>query len=98
MALQTSQKPATIALRVQPASPQDRISIDETGIRVKLKAMAVDGQANKRLIAVLAKALKVTQASVTIKRGLTSKNKLISIAGLDQSEVDSRLAAVANAG
>ena len=60
-------------------------------MRVRLAAPPVDGKANQRLIRLLAKRLGVRQVDVAIIHGLSSREKVIEIAGLSSTELRVRL-------
>ena len=66
-------------LKVHPGSSQEKIKFfeDKTDfIEVWLKVKAIDNKANLRLIKVLKKHFK---KPIRIKRGLTSRNKIIEV-------------------
>ena len=84
----------TLTLRVKPASRINSLSINASGsLILSLQAIAEDGQANKLLIKYLAKLLHTQQKKITIQQGMTSRNKVISIASLpdEQDEIIARL-------
>ncbi|MDE3076579.1 MAG: DUF167 domain-containing protein [Chloroflexota bacterium] len=83
--------PARVTLRVVPGSSGDSLSRDQGGFRLRLAAPAVEGKANKRLIAVLGKMLHVPQSSLKLERGQTARTKLIAVEGMNQEELDRRL-------
>jgi uncharacterized protein YggU (UPF0235/DUF167 family) len=60
-------------------------------LRVYVTAAPVDGEANKAVIAVVAKLLKVPKSRVSIKRGESSRDKLLVIEGLGAEELARRL-------
>jgi uncharacterized protein (TIGR00251 family) len=55
------------------------IKIGENDYKIKVDAPASEGKANKRLIEILAEHFKVSKYSVSIMRGLKSKNKIVEI-------------------
>jgi uncharacterized protein (TIGR00251 family) len=82
----------TFAIRVQPRSSKNAIT-GEMGeaLKVALMAPPVEGKANEACIEFFANLLKVPRSSVTIAAGLTSRNKVIRVAGLSGVEVEKRL-------
>jgi uncharacterized protein len=84
---------ATFAIKVHPRAKKNAIT-GEVGdaLKVALTAPPVDGKANEACIAFFANVLKVPRSSVTIAAGLTSRNKVIRVAGLSAEEVRDRLA------
>lgn len=78
-----------LAVKVTPKASADRIqgwAEDEAGERVlKIAVTAVpeDGKANKAVIALLAKRLKLPKSAITIASGETSRRKTLLIDGDD---------------
>ena len=69
-----------IQVKVKPNSKQQKIEQSRDGIWIiRLKSPPVDGKANRELIELLAKKFKIPQKQITIKAGLSAKNKLIEI-------------------
>jgi len=71
-------------VRVQPRSSRKGIGgvVGET-IKVNLTAPPVDGAANEQLIEVLSEELGIARSSIRVVRGLTSRQKVVVIKGLD---------------
>ena len=83
---------AKVALLVHPNATRNEVSGFSDGVlRVKIAAPPTRGRANKELTAFLSQLLGVGKSSITIIRGHTSRNKLITISGLSQEEVKQRL-------
>jgi uncharacterized protein len=82
----------TFAVRVHPRAKKDAIT-GELGdaLKVALTAPPVEGKANEACVAFFAKLLKVPRSSVSIAAGLTSRNKVVRVAGLSAEEVRARL-------
>ena len=60
-------------------------------IKIKLRAPAVEGKANRALIQFLAARLKIPTRTIAIVRGQKSREKLICIDGLSDQEMQRRL-------
>jgi hypothetical protein len=58
------------------------IKIDENSYRVKIDAPAIEGEANKRLIEILAEYFNIPKSSVKILKGFKNRNKIVSIDNL----------------
>ena len=77
----------SIALRVTPRGGQDRIDGLETlangrsVVKVRVRAIAEGGEANRAVIELLAKALRVPKSNVRVMSGATSRLKQIAIDG-----------------
>ncbi len=71
---------AIFKVKVKPNSQQQSIEVEADGsLKVCLKSPPVDGKANQELIKLLAKKFNVKKSEITIKSGLSAKNKLIEI-------------------
>ena len=77
----------SVALRVTPRGGRDDIDGIETlangrsVVRVRLRAIAEGGEANRAVMELVAKALGVTKASVRVLSGTTSRLKQIAVDG-----------------
>ena len=70
----------TFNVRVVPRASRSEIAGEFDGaLRVRLAAPPVDGAANRQLIKLLAKELKVPQSAVDIVAGSASKSKTVRI-------------------
>jgi uncharacterized protein (TIGR00251 family) len=68
------------AVRVVPRASRSEIAGESEGaLRIRIAAPPVAGAANRELIRVLAKELKVAQSAIQIVSGLGSKNKTIDL-------------------
>jgi uncharacterized protein (TIGR00251 family) len=78
----------TFAVKVHPRAKKNAIT-GQVGdaLKLSLTAPPVDGKANDACIDFFAKLLKVPRSSVTIAAGLTSRNKVIRVAGLTAQQV-----------
>jgi uncharacterized protein (TIGR00251 family) len=78
----------TFAVKVHPRAKKNAIS-GEVGdaLKVSLTSPPVDGKANSACIDFFAKLLNLPRSSVTIAAGLSSRNKVICVAGLSAEEV-----------
>jgi len=56
-------------------------------VKIKLRAPAVDGKANAALIRFLAEHLQLPRHSIVLERGRASRDKLIRVDGLSESEL-----------
>ena len=65
---------------VKPNSSKESLKeISERVLEARVKEPPTEGRANKRLIELLAKHFKVPKSRVRIKRGASSKRKLVEI-------------------
>ena len=71
---------AILKVKFKPNSKQQSVEAEADGsLKVCLKSPPVDGKANQELIKLLAKKFNVKKSEITIKSGLSSKNKFIEI-------------------
>jgi uncharacterized protein (TIGR00251 family) len=88
----------TLHVKVVPGSSRDRVAGQYgEGIKVQVSAPPEDGKANQAVIAVLAEALGVKPVQVTLVRGQTQPRKVFEVSGIDQGDLDARLAAILRA-
>jgi uncharacterized protein (TIGR00251 family) len=79
---------ARIAVRVQPnAARSEALGFKDGCLRVKIAAPPVKGKANQELLRFLSGILKVSKSNITIRKGVTSKTKVIDISGLSQEQL-----------
>ncbi|GMU74100.1 MAG: hypothetical protein AMXMBFR44_2990 [Candidatus Campbellbacteria bacterium] len=70
-----------IQVKVTPSARTERFEVRNDGLFViAVREKPKDDEANIRVLALLAKHLKVPKTSLRIKRGLRGRNKLIEIA------------------
>jgi uncharacterized protein (TIGR00251 family) len=68
------------SVKVKPNSKQQSIIEEEDGsLTVHLKSPPVDGKANKELVELLAKKFAVPKSHITIRVGLSGRNKVVNI-------------------
>jgi uncharacterized protein (TIGR00251 family) len=84
---------ASFEVRVHPRARKDAVT-GQVGdaLKISLTTPPIEGRANEACIEFFAKLLKVPRSSVTIASGLTSRNKVIRVAGLSAAELSERLA------
>ncbi|MFQ5443307.1 MAG: DUF167 domain-containing protein [Nitrospinales bacterium] len=70
---------------IQPRSSQNKISgLLNNTLKIHLTAPPVDGSANRMCVKFLSKVLGISPSKVSIAQGLTGKNKVIQIEGMDE--------------
>lgn len=83
----TSTTGVSIALRVTPHGGRDgvdgieQLSDGRSVLKVRVRAIADGGEANRAVLVLLAKSLGVPKASVSLLSGATSRLKQVAIAG-----------------
>ena len=86
---------ATVSIKVVPGSSRDRVA-GRLGdaIKVTVSAPPEDGRANKAVCQLLAEFLNVKANQVQVIKGHAQRMKVIRIEGLEQTDLDARLAEV----
>src|SRR5579864_476361 len=88
----------SVSLRVTPRGGRDaidglgRLADGRSVVKVRVRALAEGGEANRAVVRLLAKALGVRQAAVSIASGATSRLKRVEVSG-DAITLGRRLAA-----
>ena len=88
---------ASITLRVTPSASRDAV-VGWQGdvLRLRVAAPAQRGKANEAVLRLLAAALGIERRRLRIVRGPTSRQKVVSVDGLDEAEVRARLASASS--
>jgi uncharacterized protein (TIGR00251 family) len=82
----------SLRLKVTPSASRDAVvGWQEDILRVHVRAPAQRGKANEAVLRLLANALGVDQRRLRIVRGETSRQKVLSVDGLDQAGIRARL-------
>ena len=77
-----------VSVHVQPrASRSEIIGQHGTALKVRLQAPPVDGAANEALVQLLAESLGVSQRSVRVVTGATSRTKTVEVDGTTEAAV-----------
>ena len=85
-------------MRLTPSGGADRIDgvmRDAEGnrlLKARVRAAPEDGKANAALETMLAKALGVAKSKVSVTRGMSARQKTISVDGADASDIEALFA------
>lgn len=83
---------AAVRLRVQPRAARDAIVGWREGVlRVSVTAPPVEGEANRAVGTLLARALGVRPSAVAVVAGARGRDKLVRVAGWTAEQVRARL-------
>lgn len=86
---------ARIAVRVQPRSRADALVELRAGVLVvRVIAPPLDGRANSAVCRLLADALDVRRARLSIVRGQRARDKVVAVEGIDQAAADAAIRTV----
>ena len=78
----------TIEIKLHPRAGRDRLAgVINNRLKIDVAAAPIKNKANRSMIKLLSKTLKVPQETIVIKRGTTSRNKLIEIRSISTEEV-----------
>ena len=70
-----------LKLKVFPKARQERLEEKGDLLKVYVKEPAIEGRANKRLIEILAKHLKLKKYQLKIIRGINSRERVVEVDG-----------------
>jgi uncharacterized protein len=85
-------KQTRITVHVQPNAGRNAVvSLDDGILRVKIAAPPVEGKANQQLIIFLSKVLNLRKSDISIDKGTTGRNKLLTIVGIERDELEKLL-------
>ncbi len=83
---------SSLRIRLTPRAARNEIVRWEAGVlSVRVTAPPVDGAANEALIELLADGLKIRKTDIQIRSGASSREKLLTIAKLDEETLYGRL-------
>jgi uncharacterized protein (TIGR00251 family) len=83
---------ARITLYCQPGAKQTQLAgLHDGKPKLQLKAPPVDGEANKALIAYLAKLCGVAKSAISIEMGAASRIKRVEVAGVSDEQLRAAL-------
>ena len=77
-----------LEVRVQPRAKKNEVTVRGGKVLVRVTAPPADGKANAAVCALLAKTLGLPKTAVRVERGATSRDKVVSIDGMDEREVE----------
>jgi uncharacterized protein (TIGR00251 family) len=88
---------ASINLRVTPSASRDAVMGWRGDVlRLRVAAPAQRGKANDAVLRLLAAALGIERRRLRIIRGETSRQKVVSVDGLGESEIRARLSSASS--
>ena len=90
----TTRDEGIVRLRVQPRASRDEIvGWREPGVlAVRVTAPPVEGDANRAVEALLARALGLRPSAVSVVRGQRGRDKLVRVTALSSADIERRLA------
>jgi len=94
----TSEDGITVAVRVHPGASREAVTLLADGsLDVRLRARAVEGQANAGLVELLADRLGLRRRDITITSGVRSRQKVVRMALPSSAALRERLGSKADA-
>lgn len=80
-------------MRLRPGGRGDALlGIEEGVLRARVSAPPLDGRANRALCKLIATRVGVPPSRVSVVRGAKSRDKLVTVEGVDAAELGRRLA------
>ena len=85
-----TQSYALLNIRLQPGAKEDALCewMADGTLKVRVKSKPIEGKANRNLIKLLGKQLKVPKSSIEIIKGEKSRNKTVKILGIEQEDLN----------
>ena len=81
-----------LKVRVIPNASRDEIvGWHDGALKVKTRTAPKGGKANKAVCALIAEALQLPQKSVSVLRGQTNPNKILTVEGLSAEKLEAQL-------
>ncbi|MCE1182211.1 MAG: DUF167 domain-containing protein [Rhodocyclales bacterium] len=78
----------TLTLHIQPGAKKTEIAGRHgDALKIRLAAPPVDGKANEALIRYIAERLQLSKSAVSLKRGQTSRQKVLEVVGAELAAV-----------
>ncbi len=71
-----------LTIHVIPNAKKEKLAEEGDGLKIHLRAPAVDGRANEALIEFLAERYKTKKRNIKILSGEKSRNKIVAIEGI----------------
>ncbi len=81
-----------VRLRVRPGKKRDVLFQSEEILVADISAPARAGKANERLVADLSRWLDCPSSRIRVEKGLTSREKAVSLSGMEDAELRERIA------
>lgn len=81
-----------LRVRVQPRASRNAIEKSAEGLKVWVSAPPTDGQANRAVEELVAKAMGLAKSRVRVIRGETSREKVLEVEGWGATEIEAWLA------
>jgi len=77
-----------ILIRVKPSNRTNRLLVDKEGkFTFQVKTLPIKGKANREIIKWFSKKLHISNKSVSIIKGLKSKEKTLEISGVEMKQI-----------
>lgn len=85
----------TLSVKVHPGARKNGVGGVHAGaVKISLTTPPVDGRANEALIAFVAELLRIPRGRVSLVSGVTSRTKVLRIAGKSAAEVRAALSSI----
>lgn len=85
-----------VKIKIVPNSSKNEIKLEESFIKVKVTAQAIENKANKALIEFLSKKVKLPKTQIEIVKGVSSKDKVILFSTSDVNKKNEIISCLTN--
>lgn len=76
-----------IKVKVIPKSKHKALKYEDDTLKIWLSSAPEGGKANAELVRILAKLLEIPKSSITIIKGLSTRNKIVDIEGISNQDI-----------
>ena len=83
---------SSVSVKVIPKSRRVQLKFEGDTLKIWLVSAPEDGKANAELARILAKKFGLKRDAITLRRGISSRNKLVHISGITLEEMKKTLA------
>jgi uncharacterized protein len=93
--LHDGQRGVALAVRITPRASRNEVTEIQTDgtVKIRLTATHVNGDENKQLVAFLSEVLGCPTSKLDIVAGVSGRDKLVSVIGMEKEDVHQRLLA-----
>lgn len=88
---ENTDKGLIVRLKIIPNSSKNEIFYDGEFLKLKVTAQPIENKANKALIDLLSKKLKIAKSNIQIIKGELNKEKTLLILGFDEQEFKEKI-------
>lgn len=90
--IEKSREKVLLSVRVQPRAGRNEIAgVRDGALLIRVTAVPEKGKANKAIIALLSKSLRLPKSTFSLFRGAKSRDKTFAIEGIEEGDLRARI-------